>query len=150
MMAHMRAVAAFPGSQQVKIIEQEPPAISRPDQVTLRLLEVGICGTDKEICSFEYGTAPPGSDHLVIGLQDFIKADPARLMRTMVLKNQVLLGTVNAGPEDFAAALRDLDVFRRRWPAVAGTLIAGRHPPEQAPELILGRPAGIKTVITFE
>src|ERR1700753_3223936 len=67
MMAHMRAVAAFPGSQPVKIIEQEPPAISRPDQVSLRLLEVGICGTDKEICSFEYGTAPPGSDHLVIG-----------------------------------------------------------------------------------
>src|ERR1700759_2852867 len=66
MMAHMRAVAAFPGSQQVKIIEQEPPAISRPDQVTLRLLEVGICGTDKEICSFEYGTVPPGPHHLVI------------------------------------------------------------------------------------
>jgi len=26
-----------------------------------------ICGTDKEICSFEYGTPPPGDDHLVIG-----------------------------------------------------------------------------------
>src|ERR1700743_3993204 len=66
-MAHMSGVAAFPGSHQVKLLEQEPPAISRPDQVSLRLLEVGICGTDKEICSFEYGTAPPGSDHLVIG-----------------------------------------------------------------------------------
>ena len=76
----------------------------------------------------------------VPGLQAFVEADPARLMRSMVLRNQVLLGTVNAGPEAFTAALRDLDMFRRRWPEVVRTLIAGRFPPEQAPELILGLP----------
>ncbi len=371
----MKAVAVFPGSQEVKVVEREFPRLSRPDQVTLRMLDIGICGTDKEICSFEYGTPPPGDDHLVIGhesvaeiievgtaverlqpgdlvvpsvrrpcphpgcmacrsghqdycytgdfsergikdahgymaeyvvdheqymnfvppdlreiavlaepltiaekalaqifwmmqqrppwtdpetpsgergkglsalvlgigpvgllgamvlvtagfttyvysrelppspridlvsaigatyvssqaatfaqltevignidliyeavghsqfalealkmlgtngifvltgvpgLQAFVRADPARLMREMVLKNQVLLGTVNAGPEAFGAALRDLDVFRRRWPAVVRTLIAGRFPPEQAPDLILGRPAGIKSVIAFD
>ena len=371
----MKAVAVFPESRQVKLIEQDVPRLSQPDQVMLRLLDVGICGTDKEICSFEYGTPPPGDDHLVIGheslaeivqvgsaverlregdlvvpsvrrpcphpgclscrsghqdycytgdfsergikeahgymteyvidqerhmnivppglreiavlaepltiaekalvqifwmmqnrppwldpqtpgeergrglsalvlgigpvgllgamtlatagfttyvysrevppspridlvnaigatyvssqaatfpdlaarmgnidlvyeavghshfalqalqvlgtngifvltgvpgLQAFVEADPARLMRNMVLKNQVLLGTVNAGPEAFAAALRDLDAFRRRWPAVVSTLIAGRYPPEQAPELILGRPTGIKSVIAFD
>src|SRR5271166_4014049 len=63
----MKAVAVFPESRQVKLIEQDVPRISRPDQVLLRLLDVGICGTDKEICSFEYGTPPPGDDHLVIG-----------------------------------------------------------------------------------
>ena len=63
----MKAVAVFPGSQQVKIIEQDVPRLTQPDQVALRLLDVGICGTDKEICSFEYGTPPPGDDHLVIG-----------------------------------------------------------------------------------
>ena len=63
----MRAVAVFPESQQVKLIEQEFPRLTKPDQVMLRLLDVGICGTDKEICSFEYGTPPPGQDHLVIG-----------------------------------------------------------------------------------
>ena len=56
----MKAVAVFPGSQQVKIIEQDIPRLTEPGQVTLRLLDVGICGTDKEICSFEYGTPPPG------------------------------------------------------------------------------------------
>ncbi len=85
----------------------------------------------------------------VPGLQAFIEADPARLMREMVLKNQVLLGTVNAGADAFAAALRDLEIFRQRWPAVVSTLIAGRYQPEQAPELILGLPVGIKSVITF-
>jgi threonine dehydrogenase-like Zn-dependent dehydrogenase len=86
----------------------------------------------------------------VPGLQDFIEADPARLMRDMVLKNQVLLGTVNAGPDAFAAALRSLDAFRRHWPAAVQTLIAGRHPPERALDLILGRPTGIKSVIAFD
>ena len=86
----------------------------------------------------------------VPGLQAFVEADPAHTMRNMVLKNQILLGTVNAGLEAFAAALRDLDAFRRRWPAVVRTLIAGRYPPEQAPDLILGRPTGIKSVIAFD
>ena len=86
----------------------------------------------------------------VPGLQAFVQADPARLMRDMVLKNQVLLGTVNAGPDAFASALRDLDRFRRRWPAVVRTLIAGRYPPEQAADLIMARPAGIKSVISFD
>jgi glucose 1-dehydrogenase len=86
----------------------------------------------------------------VPGLQAFVEADPARLMRDMVLRNQVLLGTVNAGPEAFASALRSLGLFRRRWPAVVRALIAGRYPPEQAPDLILGRPAGIKSVIAFD
>ena len=38
----------------------------------------------------------------VPGLEAFVEADPARLMREMVLKNQVLLGTVNAGSQAFA------------------------------------------------
>ena len=86
----------------------------------------------------------------VPGLQAFIEADPARLMRDMVLKNQVLLGTVNAGPEAFAAAIQDLDVFIKRWPVAVRALIAGRYPPEQAFELILGRPTGIKSLISFD
>ena len=371
----MKAVGVFPGSRQVKIIEQDEPRLFEPDHILLRMLDIGICGTDKEICSFEYGTPPAGDDHLVIGheslaeivqvgsaverfrvgdlvvpsvrrpcprpgclacrsghqdycytgeftergikeahgymaeyvveyerymnvvppdlrkiavlaepltiaekalaqifwmmqhrppwldpqtprqerggglsalvlgigpvgllgamtlamagfttyvysrelppspridlvdaigatyvssqtetfpdlaarignidlvyeavghshfalralqvlgtngifvvtgvpgLQALTESDPARLMRNMVLKNQVLLGTVNAGPEAFASALRDLDAFRRRWPAVVRTLIAGRYPPEQAPDLIQGQPAGIKSVIAFD
>ena len=41
--------------------------MTEPDQVRIRMLEIGICGTDKEICAFEYGTPPEGSDYLVIG-----------------------------------------------------------------------------------
>ena len=55
----MKAVGVFPGSRQVKIIEQDEPRLFEPDHILLRMLDIGICGTDKEICSFEYGT-PPG------------------------------------------------------------------------------------------
>jgi threonine dehydrogenase-like Zn-dependent dehydrogenase len=85
----------------------------------------------------------------VPGLQAFIEADPASLMRDMVLKNQVLLGTVNAGPDAFAAAIRDLQEFKTRWPQPVSGLIGGRYPPDEATELIFGRPTGIKTVISF-
>jgi threonine dehydrogenase-like Zn-dependent dehydrogenase len=51
----------------VEVVEREPPRLSAPDEVLLRIRDVGICGTDREICSFEYGTLPPGEDHLIIG-----------------------------------------------------------------------------------
>jgi hypothetical protein len=82
-------------------------------------------------------------------MQAFIETDAAGLMREMVLKNQMLLGTVNAGSDDFAAALRNLDRFQRRWPEAVPTLIGGRYPPERAAELVFDRPQGIKTVIEF-
>jgi glucose 1-dehydrogenase len=85
----------------------------------------------------------------VPGLQTFTQADPASLMRDMVLKNQVLLGTVNAGPDAFAAAVQHLGEFRGEWPEATETIIAARYPLEQAAELIFGRPTGIKAVISF-
>ncbi len=85
----------------------------------------------------------------VPGLQTMIEADPAALFREMVLKNQVVLGTVNAGQQAFVAAIADLDSFHQRWPHAVRALLAGRTPIEQAVERILGRPGGIKSVISF-
>ncbi len=76
----MKAVAVFPRTKEVKVIEHEAPQLTQPDQVKLRILDIGICGTDKEICAFEYGTSPPGSDYLVIGhesLGEVIEVGPA-------------------------------------------------------------------------
>ncbi|HXK29540.1 MAG TPA: alcohol dehydrogenase catalytic domain-containing protein, partial [Candidatus Binatia bacterium] len=63
----MKAVAVTPGKKSVGIIDQPEPRISSPTDVKLRMIEAGVCGTDKEICAFEYGTPPNGSDQLVIG-----------------------------------------------------------------------------------
>lgn len=63
----MRAVGVFPGKREVGLIGHQPPRIASPSQVKIRTLEVGVCGTDREICSFAYGTPPDGSDYLVLG-----------------------------------------------------------------------------------
>ncbi len=76
----MKAVAVFPRTKEVKVIEHEAPRMTEPDQVKLRILDIGLCGTDKEICAFEYGTPPAGSDYLVIGhesLGEVIEVGPA-------------------------------------------------------------------------
>ena len=85
----------------------------------------------------------------VPGMEAFVQSDPASLMRQLVLKNQVLLGTVNAGREAFAAALVDLEKFDQRWPGSTTTLIVGRHSIDEANDLIFGRSTGIKSVISF-
>ena len=76
----MKAIAVFPRTKEVKVIEQEDPTVTQPDQVKVRMLEIGICGTDKEICGFAYGTPPQGSAHLVIGhewLGQVVQVGPA-------------------------------------------------------------------------
>lgn len=76
----MKAVAVFPSRRQVRLVEQAQPKVSSPTEVKVRVLEVGICGTDKEICSFLYGTPPPTADHLVIGhesLAEVVEIGPA-------------------------------------------------------------------------
>src|SRR5438270_8400738 len=63
----MKAVAVFPDKKEVRVIDHPEPPIQTPTQVKMRMLDVGICGTDKEIVSFQYGTPPDGSPYLVIG-----------------------------------------------------------------------------------
>lgn len=63
----MRAVGVFQGRKQVQLVEHVAPQISHKDEVKVRSLEVGICGTDKEICHFVYGQPPSGFEYLVIG-----------------------------------------------------------------------------------
>jgi len=63
----MRSIAVFPKARALRLIEEPEPRLERPTDVRVRMLEVGVCGTDREICAFEYGTPPPGSEHLVLG-----------------------------------------------------------------------------------
>jgi threonine dehydrogenase-like Zn-dependent dehydrogenase len=63
----MRAVGVVPGQRQVAQLEHDHPEISRPTQLKVRTLDVGICGTDREICTFVYGAPPAGSEYLVLG-----------------------------------------------------------------------------------
>jgi threonine dehydrogenase-like Zn-dependent dehydrogenase len=63
----MRAVAMFPSEKKIRVIDRPSPALEGDDQVKLRMLDVGVCGTDHEIARFEYGVPPAGEPYLVMG-----------------------------------------------------------------------------------
>ena len=63
----MRAVGVVPSRKEVRMLEHPAPSISQDNHVKIRTLDVGICGTDREICTFVYGAPPGGSDYLVLG-----------------------------------------------------------------------------------
>ncbi len=63
----MKAVAVFPEKRVAQVIDHAEPQIESATQVKMRMLEVGVCGTDREIALFEYGTPPENSEYLVIG-----------------------------------------------------------------------------------
>jgi threonine dehydrogenase-like Zn-dependent dehydrogenase len=86
----------------------------------------------------------------VPGRRGPINIDTDLIMRNLVLRNQVLFGTVNAGKEAFAAAVRDLGVFMARFPAAVRAMITGRHPVNAYRDLLLGPLTGIKNVISLE
>jgi len=71
----MKAISVFPGKpDSVHITELPKPALDQvPDGrgVLVKVLRVGVDGTDKEINAAEYGAAPPGYDFLVIGHEGF-------------------------------------------------------------------------------
>ncbi len=63
----MKAVAVFQKNREIKLIEQAEPRITGPNEVKLKILDVGVCGTDRHICTFAFGTPPEGSDYLILG-----------------------------------------------------------------------------------
>ena len=63
----MKAIAVHPKNREIGLIEHPAPTLRDAHDVALRVLDVGVCGTDREICAFEYGVPPEGSDFLVIG-----------------------------------------------------------------------------------
>src|SRR5258707_10019080 len=71
----MKAIAVTPGKAgSVHLAEMPKPSVSDvPDGrgVLVKVLRVGVDGTDKEINAADYGAAPPGYDFLVIGHEGF-------------------------------------------------------------------------------
>lgn len=84
----------------------------------------------------------------VPGRRGPISIDGDGIMRNLVLKNQMVFGTVNASKEAFAAAIRDLGVFEEKWPGVVGRLVTGHWPVSAFRDLLLAEPAGIKNVVS--
>jgi threonine dehydrogenase-like Zn-dependent dehydrogenase len=103
----MRACAFFPAAKDVRIVERPEPRLERPTDVLARVLEVGVCGTDREIARGEHGVPPDGEDHLVIG-------------------HEALVEIIEVGDEVEEPRVGDLAVPMVRRPCARGSCIACR------------------------
>ena len=67
----MKAIAIVPGTAGSRIVDRPEPAITTQDEVKLRVIRVGICGTDRAELSGGRADAPAGEKELVIGHEMF-------------------------------------------------------------------------------
>lgn len=63
----MHALTVQPQKAHSLDLRPIAPPGRQPSKLLVRCLEIGICGTDSEIIAGQYGEAPAGCDHLVIG-----------------------------------------------------------------------------------
>jgi len=94
----MKAVAVFPGKpNSVHLAELPKPSVDDVPGgrgVLVKVLRVGIDGTDKEINAAEYGTAPDGYDFLVIGHEGFGQVEAVGSLVTEVQPGDYVVATV--------------------------------------------------------
>jgi threonine dehydrogenase-like Zn-dependent dehydrogenase len=76
-----------------------------------------------------------------------IAIEAQQIMRNLVLNNQVICGTVNAGRAAFEEGVQDLVSFMQRFPDAVRALITARVSLDDARDAVLAR-GGIKTVVT--
>ena len=94
----MKAVAVFPGQPNtVHLAELARPSVNDIPNgrgVVVKVLRVGVDGTDKEINAAEYGAAPEGYDFLVLGHESFGRVEAVGPNVTEVKPGDYVVATV--------------------------------------------------------
>lgn len=94
----MKAIAVTPGKpDSAHLVEMTAPKVSDVEDgrgVLVRVLRVGVDGTDKEINAAEYGAAPQGYDFLVIGHEGFGQVEAVGSKVTHVKPGDYVVATV--------------------------------------------------------
>ncbi len=67
----MKSIALTPGTTNVSLTDRDEPMITAGSQVKMKMIRVGICGTDREEASGGRADAPAGKNQLVIGHEMF-------------------------------------------------------------------------------
>ena len=110
----MKAVAVRPGEPNSIHLRDVPMpslhAVPGERGVLVRVLRVGVDGTDKEINAAEYGKAPPGDDYLILGHESFGVVEAVAPGVTELVPGDCVVATVRrpgSSPYD-AIGLQDM------------------------------------------
>jgi threonine dehydrogenase-like Zn-dependent dehydrogenase len=94
----MKAVAVFPGTPNsmhlAQLAKPSVDEIAGGRGVLVKVLRVGVDGTDKEINAAEYGAAPPGYDFLVTGHESFGRVEAVGPNVTELVPGDYVVATV--------------------------------------------------------
>ncbi len=94
----MKAIAVIPGRlNSIHLADLPEPSVDEIPGgrgVLVRVLRVGVDGTDKEINAAEYGAPPPGYDFLVIGHEGFGRVEAVGSRVTEVRPGDYVVATV--------------------------------------------------------
>jgi glucose 1-dehydrogenase len=89
----MKAITIYPGKANSASLQEVPEPGADEGDALVRALALGICGTDFELISAEYGWAPPGSDHLILGHESLGRVEDAP-PNSGFAKNDLVVGIV--------------------------------------------------------
>lgn len=93
----MKAVVIVPGSTTLRLADRPEPSIMAPADIKVRILEVGICGTDREEAAGGRAIGPDGQQELVIGHEMFGRVVDAGKAVTRVQPGDYAVFTVRRG-----------------------------------------------------
>jgi len=67
----MKAIVVKPGVKDSIHMRDMPDPKLKSDQVAVKMIRAGLCGTDAEISHGLYGQAPEGDEYLILGHENF-------------------------------------------------------------------------------
>lgn len=149
----MKAITVIPGKpNSVHLREVPRPGISEIPNgrgVLVKVLRVGVDGTDKEINAAEYGAAPPGDDYLIIGHESFGVVEEVGSNVTELAVDDYVAATVRRPGSSFYDQIGTYDmttddVYYERGINLRHGFLAEYYVDE--PEYIVKVPSGCKNI----
>src|SRR5262245_42910539 len=102
----MRAVAVSPGQKNSAQLLDLPKPEHRSGQCLIRVLEVGVDGSDREIDAGLYGAAPEGDDVLIIGHEALGEVIEESGVKGAPAQGDLVVATVRRPDPDCCASCR--------------------------------------------
>lgn len=93
----MKALSITPGTTLLNLVDRSEPSITSSDEVKVKILKVGICGTDREEVAGGRALAPSGKNDLVIGHEMFGQVVDTGNSVSCVKKGDYAVFTVRRG-----------------------------------------------------
>ncbi|MBI4317822.1 MAG: glucose 1-dehydrogenase [Chloroflexi bacterium] len=101
----MKAIAVTPGRPNAVRLIDAPKPVAASGEALVRVLEVGVDGTDKELAAGLYGEAPEGDDYLIVGHESLGMVEETGPGVTSLNPGDLVVATVRR-PDDCPNCLR--------------------------------------------